>query len=98
MRIRPSDKLSLLARYYWKPALDSPTKLDGKRDLREDFEFEIDLKASEKITLTWSADWHSDDVPPVADLAPDALGQDVTQQLRAFDKHWVYDMSVKVTL
>lgn len=94
LSVRPSitwyitDEVTLDARFFYKPALDSPRRVGGTRDYRMDANAKLKWKFGSikpgsdlKTSLVLSYDWHYDSVPPNADAFLATLDVPAGEQL-----------------
>lgn len=68
---RPTDEFALSGVYYYKLPLDSPRRVNGKRDYRIDTQLKASYTAAplgsskKQPTISLTIDWHKDNVPPM---------------------------------
>lgn len=94
---RPLDSLTFKLFYFYMPALDSPARgPDGSKDIREHWRLETSLAATAKISVIFSLDRMTDDVPPFVEVPSAAEGPGML--IFARDQHWISDFKVSIKL
>jgi hypothetical protein len=118
--LRPSfnwniaEDVKLFGQFYYKPAIDKPREIGGKRDYRVDiltgmeWQFAtIKPDSDKKIAVAFTYEWHYDSTPPnasaaIAQLAANAAvpvsAISTTGQIAARKRHSITKLSLKVAL